>query len=59
MDIKDLLSQIEEEGISESTKKERIQQLQDFIKSHNEQRDDHGPAIIGRRGLDLNFPEND
>lgn len=59
MDIKDLLSQIEEEGISEVTKKERIQQLQDFIKSHNELHDDHGPAIIGRRELDLTFPENE
>ncbi len=51
MNIQDLLSQIEADGISEATKKKHIQQLQDFIKSCNKLHAGHRPTTIDRLAL--------
>lgn len=44
-----LIEEINEEGISDATRLERIQKLKEYIKAEAHLHDDHGSAIIGTR----------
>jgi hypothetical protein len=44
-----LLEEVNEEGISEITRAERIQKVKEYIKAESHLYDDHGSAVIGSR----------
>ncbi|MCB1072599.1 MAG: hypothetical protein H7A41_05450 [Chlamydiales bacterium] len=52
-----LLTEVNEEGISEDTREKKIKQLHEFIKSQSYLHDDHGSAIIGDRQNSPKFEE--
>jgi len=54
-----LVAEVEEEGVSEEVKGERLKELQEYIKSHNHLYDDHGSMVIGSREKPPLFKELD
>lgn len=44
-----LIEKVNEEGISEKARAERIEKLKEYIKAQAHLHDDHGSAIIGSR----------
>jgi len=59
MHYKELISQTEEEGITELSKEERLKELQEYIKSHNHLCDDHGSMVIGSRDYPPHLSKED
>jgi len=53
-----LIEEVNEEGISDTVRLERIKELQGYIKAQSLLRDDHGSAIIGSRNKPPNYPED-
>lgn len=57
MHYDELMTPMEEEGITEKAKEERLKELRDYIKSHNHLYDDHGSTIIGSREKSPKFQD--
>ena len=53
----DMLSEIDEEDISDDTKAKRFQELHEFIKSQSHLHDEHQSAIIGSDDQNSKFQE--
>jgi len=53
----DMLSEIDEEDISDDTKAKRLQELHEFIKSHSHLHDEHHPVTIGSTDQNSKFQD--